>query len=79
MDCKNVWVWKVGTCNASFPYLENLYCITNKSRSLFCHAKTQFLMRIAYEKAFWEVVMPDCIRKCFHHAHFSITSFQTQT
>ncbi len=39
MDCKNVWVWKVGACNASFPYLENLYCITNKSRSHFCTCK----------------------------------------
>ncbi len=24
MECKSVWVWKLGTSNASFPYLENL-------------------------------------------------------
>ncbi len=49
----------------------------------FLHAKTQFLnlMRAAYEKgkALCKLFMLSCISKYFHHAHFSITNFQTQT
>ncbi len=70
------------SCQLYIPRKGDLYCIrTNKSGSHFCHAKVQCLIRTTYEneKAFWKVVILGCLRKCFHHPHFSITSFQTQT
>ncbi len=35
IKCKSVWVWKSGTCNARLAFLENLFCISSKSREAF--------------------------------------------
>ncbi len=57
MKCKNVWVWKVGTCDATFGlYIKSVLHEQHKRCNL-CYAERAFLMRCEHQKALAESLM----------------------
>ncbi len=51
MDCKYVWVWKDGTCDAAFGFYNESVLHEQEKRFHFCYAQRAFLMRYEHQKA----------------------------
>ncbi|CAD7953189.1 unnamed protein product, partial [Amoebophrya sp. A120] len=51
IECKNVWIWKVSTCNAVCGFQKNLCCMPQQEEPSLCSAERAFLMQNRHHEA----------------------------